>query len=126
MTSARFFNLACEIDPLSYPQDAAGGEVPNPGLLAVQVPCCVQQTSPPVTTEGKQGRRGSEAPVMVFFRPDNPPGVAALQKLKARDVLKITNPNTGQPYPGTLILDGPPFDASGRGAVWEAAAKDIR
>lgn len=115
-----FFGRVATIQAVSHPQDVGGGEVPTPSTLAVLVPCAVQQDGPPEPTTGKQGRRGSTAKVKIFLRPSDPPGVLAVQALKVDDRIPID----GFPYP--LILDGPPFDASGRGVVWEAAARDIR
>jgi hypothetical protein len=117
--SRRFFNRTATFDALTYPQDAAGGEIPTPATTAVLVPCCVQNDGPPTPTE-TQGRRGSAAPVKLFFRPDDPPGIAIIQALKANDRVVVSG------YPNPIILDGPPFDDSGRSGVFEASGRDIR
>ena len=109
---SRFFNRLATLSAVLAPQDAAGGEVPTPAVVSILVPCCVQQDSGPSPTEG-QGR-GSEAAVRVFFRPVNPASTAAVLALKVWDqvaVLGLANP---------IVLDGTPFDASGRGVVYEA------
>lgn len=122
MPTSRFFNQTATIRALAYPQDAAGGEVPTPGTVAVQVPCCVQQQAGATPREG-QGRRGSEAEVRAFFLPTVATQLDAVAGLKVNDRVEVSGP-IGPPR--ALILDGPAFDASGRGAVWEAAAREVR
>jgi|GEM_PF-5618209 len=114
-----FFNKTARIDSLGFAQDLAGGEVPVPSAIGVLVPCCVQQEKPPepLTESQGQGRRGAVARLRIFLRPDNPPGALALSKLGQDDRISIDG------YPNPVILDGPPFDASGRGVVWVAGGK---
>lgn len=115
-----FFNRTAELDAVAYPQDKAGGEVPTASATAILVPCCVQQDAGPTPAGDGQRRRGSEAGVRIFFRPADGPGLGAVAALKVNDRLRVS----GLPLP--LVLDGPPFDASGRGVVWECRARDVR
>lgn len=109
-----------EFDPMSYPQDPSGGELPTAGLSAVLVPCCVQQDRAPQRSGEGQHRRGSTAEIRIFLQPCNPQQLAIVQALKVNDRIAIQ----GRPQP--LVLDGPFFSASGQGAIWEAGARDIR
>ena len=109
MPSARFFNRTATLVPASYPQDAAGGEVVTPAPEPAAVPCAVQQDAGPTPDEGQKARR-STAAIRLFFPAD--PG------LKVNDQVRVDG--------HTYRLDGPAFDASGRGAVFEATAVEVR
>jgi hypothetical protein len=121
--SRRFFNRTTALVVIAYPQDAAGGELPGPGSTTIGVPCCVQQDSGPEPRGEGQGRRGSTAMVRVYFGPNYStfPDAAliAVKALKVNDRLALDDGRV-------IVLDGPAFDESGRGVVWEAAGKDIR
>jgi hypothetical protein len=115
---AYFFNLLAQLDATGYPQDAAGGEVQTPAILAIMVPCCVQ--SDPPESSGNQQRRGSTSAVRVFFRPGDARADFAIRKLKVNDNIVVTG------YPNPINLLGPAVDEAGRGAVYECSGRDIR
>lgn len=118
--SARFFNRVATLDAVGYSQDLAGGEVLTPSAAATPVPCCVQQDDgPDPTADAHQDRYASMGRVKVFFRTGDPATAAAVANLKVNDRIAISGPLT-------LVVDGPAFDASGRGAVWECRCRDVR
>jgi hypothetical protein len=92
----------------------------RPAATATFVPCCLQQDGGPTPRQpgDSQKRRGSDANVRIFFRPTDPPGSAIVAALKVNDRFAVSG--------RTLILDGPAFDVAGRGAVWEARAREVR
>lgn len=116
---AWFFNKVAEFDSLAYPQDAAGGEVPTPSVAAILIPCCVQSQLPERTET--QAKRGSTAPVSIFFAPGNVPiARQIIGAMKVNDRIKVRG------YKNPIILDGPAADYSGHGAVFEAPGKEMR
>ncbi len=115
-----FFNQVATVQGVKHPQDPAGGETPATTTVQVGVPVCVQQDAGGADPRDIQGRRSSVSHVRIFFRPTSPPGAAAVQALKKDDRFLVTG------WKNPMVLEGDPFDVSGRGVVWEATARNAR
>lgn len=115
MPSRRFFNRSAQLSSVSYPQDASGGSLPTPGS-SVTVPCAIQQSSPPERGGKDQLQTRAVATIEVLFGPafaQSPAAaLAAIRALKARDLITLDDDTP-------VVADGPAFDQSGRGVVYQ-------
>ncbi len=117
-----FFNRSTTLQLTTYPQDASGGTLPTASQIAVLVPCCVQQDTPPEKTAEGQYRKGSVARVRVFFGSS----FSATPDLATQAVLTLTRESRVVLDDGrTLVLIGPPYDEAGKGAYYIAECRII-
>jgi hypothetical protein len=115
-----FFDRTATFELVDYPLDPAGGTVPAALPLSVALPACIQQDVPPERLGDGTYRSGTRVKITVFFLPsgaDDPAlALAALGQLDLESRLQLDDGRI-------ILLEGKPFDRSGRGLVWEAVCR---